>query len=76
MAHPNAGARGVDASSTAMVAAAGLGGYLRLGEAWSLVVEGSAGYALRPVDATDGGVVFTGLSGLDVGGALGVRGAL
>jgi hypothetical protein len=76
VAHPNAGARGSDASSFAVVAAAGLGGYLRLGEAWSLVVEGSAGYALRPVDATDGGVAFTGLSGLDVGGALGVRGAL
>jgi hypothetical protein len=75
-ATPSSGARASSGSALGVVVSAVVGGWARLGGAWRLVAEASLGAPVRPVSATDAGATATGVSGVSVGGAIGVAASL
>jgi hypothetical protein len=70
------GALASSGSALAVVAAGGLGGWLRLGGVWRAVVEGAIGAPLHGVTASDAGRTETGLTGATFAVGLGVGAAL
>jgi hypothetical protein len=68
----SSGARASSGSALGVTLDAVLGAWARLGGAWRLVAEVSLGAPVRPVTASDAGDTATGVSGLAIGGALGV----
>lgn len=72
----SSGARASSGSALGIVVSAVVGGWARLGGVWRLVAEASLGAPVRPVRATDVGATATGVSGLSIGGAIGVAASL
>jgi hypothetical protein len=72
----SSGARASSGSAFGVVVSAVVSGWARLGGAWRLVAEASLGAPVRPVSATDDGATATGVSGLSIGGAIGVAASL
>ena len=70
---PRVGARGGDASATALYLGAGLRAGVRLTRAFGLALTGTFGVPLRPVDILDGAAHVAGLSGPLLSFALGAR---
>jgi hypothetical protein len=73
---PSPGAQGSSGSAVGVSLGGVAGAWLGIGAPWRLVAEVAAGLPLRAVAATDSGATATGVSGLQLGFALGLGAAL
>jgi hypothetical protein len=70
------GAQGESGSAFGAVMSGALGGWVRIGAPWRLVAETTVGTPIHAVTASDSGSTATGLSGVEVGVALGLAATL
>jgi hypothetical protein len=70
------GAQGKSGSAFGAVMSGALGGWVRIGAPWRLVAETTVGTPVHGVTATDSGSTATGLSGVEIGVALGLAATL
>ncbi len=70
------GARGESGSRLGAILSGALGGWVQIGGPWRVVAEAIVGAPIHAVTASDSGSTATGVSGVEVGGELGVGATL
>ncbi len=72
----SAGVRGGSGSGLGAILSGALGGWIRIGATWRVIAEAIVGAPIHAVTASDSGSTATGVSGVDLGGELGVGATL